>query len=73
MSFFINLLYIIELINPCDNESDLFYHLFQRILGSKLDPQLQYFGRSLDGYKDLNDDTIPDISVGAYGKVVQLW
>ncbi|XP_029019517.1 integrin alpha-2 [Betta splendens] len=45
----------------------------QRILGSKLDPKLQYFGRSLDGYKDLNDDTIPDISVGAYGKVVQLW
>lgn len=47
--------------------------LFQRILGSKLDPQLQYFGRSLDGYKDLNDDTLPDISIGAYGKVVQLW
>ncbi len=48
-------------------------HLFQRILGSKLDPQLQYFGRSIDSYKDLNDDTIPDISIGAYGKVVQLW
>ncbi|XP_034398055.1 integrin alpha-2 [Cyclopterus lumpus] len=45
----------------------------QRILGSKLDPQMQYFGRSLDSYKDLNDDTIPDISIGAYGKVVQLW
>ncbi|XP_068461360.1 integrin alpha-2 [Clinocottus analis] len=45
----------------------------QRILGSQLDPQLQYFGRSLDSFKDLNDDTIPDISIGAYGKVVQLW
>ncbi|XP_022620988.1 integrin alpha-2 [Seriola dumerili] len=45
----------------------------QRILGSKLDSQLQYFGRSLDSFKDLNDDTLPDISVGAYGKVVQLW
>lgn len=45
----------------------------QRILGSKLDPQLQYFGRSLDSYRDLNGDTVPDISVGAYGKVVQLW
>ncbi|XP_041644456.1 integrin alpha-2-like [Cheilinus undulatus] len=45
----------------------------QRIAGSKLDPQLLYFGRSLDSYKDLNDDSIPDISVGAYGKVVQLW
>ncbi|XP_034152926.1 integrin alpha-2 isoform X2 [Esox lucius] len=45
----------------------------QRILGSKLDPLLQYFGRSLDTSSDLNDDTIPDVSVGAYGKVVQLW
>lgn len=45
----------------------------QRIPGSKLDPQLQYFGRSLDSSKDLNGDTIPDISIGAYGKVVQLW
>lgn len=46
---------------------------FQRILGSSLDPQLKYFGRSLDSYKDLNGDKLPDISVGAYGKVVQLW
>lgn len=46
---------------------------FQRILGSSLDPQLKYFGRSLDSYKDLNGDELPDISVGAYGKVVQLW
>ncbi|KAM4577268.1 integrin alpha-2 [Odontesthes bonariensis] len=45
----------------------------QKILGSKLDHQLQYFGRSLDSYKDLNDDSLSDISVGAYGKVVQLW
>lgn len=45
----------------------------QKIFGSKLDNQLQYFGRSLDSYRDLNDDTVPDISVGAYGKVVQLW
>uniref|UniRef100_A0A3P9KDB8 Integrin, alpha 2 (CD49B, alpha 2 subunit of VLA-2 receptor), tandem duplicate 2 n=1 Tax=Oryzias latipes TaxID=8090 RepID=A0A3P9KDB8_ORYLA len=45
----------------------------QRIFGSKLDAQLQYFGRSLDSTKDLNGDTIPDISVGAYGKAVQLW
>ncbi|KAG8011839.1 Integrin alpha-2 [Nibea albiflora] len=45
----------------------------QRISGSKLDPQLQYFGRSLDSFMDLNDDSIPDISIGAYGKVVQLW
>ncbi|XP_024131045.1 integrin alpha-2 [Oryzias melastigma] len=45
----------------------------QRIVGSKLDAQLQYFGRALDSTKDLNGDSIPDISIGAYGKVVQLW
>ncbi|XP_063065775.1 integrin alpha-2-like [Engraulis encrasicolus] len=45
----------------------------QRILGSEVDPGLQYFGRSLDGSGDLNRDSIPDVSVGAYGKVVQLW
>ncbi|KAG5841151.1 hypothetical protein ANANG_G00196530 [Anguilla anguilla] len=45
----------------------------QKILGEKLDPRLQYFGRSLDANGDLNGDTIPDVSVGAYGNVVQLW
>uniref|UniRef100_A0A3B5LNY5 Integrin subunit alpha 2 n=1 Tax=Xiphophorus couchianus TaxID=32473 RepID=A0A3B5LNY5_9TELE len=45
----------------------------QKIPGSKLNPQLQFFGRSLDSNKDLNGDTIPDISIGAYGSVVQLW
>ncbi|XP_063066232.1 integrin alpha-2-like isoform X2 [Engraulis encrasicolus] len=45
----------------------------QRIMGSKVDLGLQYFGRSLDGSGDLNGDSIPDVSVGAYGKVVQLW
>ncbi|XP_077378908.1 integrin alpha-2 [Festucalex cinctus] len=45
----------------------------QKIYGSKMDPQVKFFGRSLDSYKDLNDDTLTDISVGAYGKVVQLW
>ncbi|XP_019743363.1 integrin alpha-2 [Hippocampus comes] len=45
----------------------------QKILGSKMDPRFKFFGRSLDSYKDLNDDTLTDISVGAYGKVVQLW
>nr|XP_020852540.1 integrin alpha-2 isoform X3 [Phascolarctos cinereus] len=47
----------------------------QKILGS--DPafrnQLQYFGRAVDGYEDLNGDSITDISIGAFGKVVQLW
>ncbi|XP_026366463.3 integrin alpha-2 isoform X1 [Ursus arctos] len=47
----------------------------QKILGSDgaFRSQLQYFGRSLDGYGDLNGDSITDVSVGAFGQVVQLW
>ncbi|XP_063049895.1 integrin alpha-2-like [Engraulis encrasicolus] len=45
----------------------------QKIAGLGLDPKLQYFGRSLDASGDLNDDSVPDVSVGALGKVVQLW
>ncbi|XP_047618969.1 integrin alpha-2 [Phacochoerus africanus] len=47
----------------------------QKILGSDgaFRSRLQYFGRSLDGYGDLNGDSITDVSVGAFGQVVQLW
>ncbi|KAF6124904.1 integrin subunit alpha 2 [Phyllostomus discolor] len=47
----------------------------QKILGSDraFRSPLQFFGRSLDGYADLNGDSIPDVSVGAFGRVVQLW
>ncbi|KAM8960865.1 integrin alpha-2 [Pelodytes ibericus] len=45
----------------------------QKILGSTVSQSLQYFGRSVDGHKDLNGDSITDLSVGAFGKVVQLW
>eukprot|EP00079_Xenopus_tropicalis_P009243 XP_002933089.2 PREDICTED: integrin alpha-2 [Xenopus tropicalis] len=45
----------------------------QKILGSSFNPGLQYFGRSVDGHQDLNGDTINDVSVGAYGKAIQLW
>ncbi|XP_077752129.1 integrin alpha-2 [Canis aureus] len=47
----------------------------QKILGSNgaFRSQLQYFGRSLDGYGDLNGDSITDVSIGAFGQVVQLW
>lgn len=45
----------------------------QKILGSSFTPSLQFFGQSLDGHKDLNGDTIPDVTVGAYEKVVQFW
>ncbi|EMP42389.1 Integrin alpha-1 [Chelonia mydas] len=47
----------------------------QKILGSNsaFGQQLQYFGRSVDGHRDLNGDDITDVSVGADGNVVQLW
>ncbi|KAM8866213.1 integrin alpha-2 [Synchiropus picturatus] len=45
----------------------------QRLLGSQMNPKIRYFGRSLDSSEDLNGDSLPDISVGAYGDVVQLW
>ncbi|XP_006865823.1 PREDICTED: integrin alpha-2 [Chrysochloris asiatica] len=47
----------------------------QKILGSDraFRSPLQYFGRSLDGYGDLNGDSITDVSIGAFGQVVQLW
>ncbi|XP_057599642.1 integrin alpha-2 [Hippopotamus amphibius kiboko] len=47
----------------------------QKILGSDgaFRSHLQYFGRSLDGFGDLNGDSITDVSVGAFGQVIQLW
>ncbi|XP_043544245.1 integrin alpha-2-like [Chiloscyllium plagiosum] len=45
----------------------------QRIQASKISHQLQYFGLSIDGQKDLNGDTITDLSIGSIGNVVQLW
>ncbi|CAL1614875.1 unnamed protein product [Knipowitschia caucasica] len=55
------------------NKKTINKHFSQRIRGSSLDPQMQYFGRALDSYRDLNGDSLPDVSVGGYGKVVQLW
>ncbi|XP_059504546.1 integrin alpha-2 isoform X2 [Stegostoma tigrinum] len=45
----------------------------QKIQASKISPQLKYFGFSIDGQKDLNGDTITDLSIGSIGNVVQLW
>ncbi|XP_074934473.1 integrin alpha-2 isoform X2 [Phalacrocorax aristotelis] len=47
----------------------------QKILGSDsaFGHQLQFFGRSVDGHRDLDDDDITDVSVGADGNVVLLW
>ncbi|XP_051866296.1 integrin alpha-2 isoform X2 [Pristis pectinata] len=45
----------------------------QKIQASKISSQLQYFGLSIDGQKDLNGDSITDLSIGSIGNVVQLW
>ncbi|XP_053557240.1 integrin alpha-2 [Bombina bombina] len=45
----------------------------QRILGSSVSQSIQFFGRSVDGHSDLNGDSISDVSVGAFGQVIQLW
>ncbi|XP_043920353.1 integrin alpha-2 [Protopterus annectens] len=59
------------LYNGYDTDIETKYS--QRILASDIDKKLQYFGQSLDSKEDLNGDSIADVSVGAYGKVVQLW
>uniref|UniRef100_A0A8U7NQ86 Integrin alpha-2 n=1 Tax=Corvus moneduloides TaxID=1196302 RepID=A0A8U7NQ86_CORMO len=47
----------------------------QKILGSDsaFGQKLQFFGRSVDGHRDLDDNDITDVSVGADGNVVVLW
>ncbi|XP_058536355.1 integrin alpha-M isoform X1 [Ochotona princeps] len=44
----------------------------QRIAGSQLYPQIQYFGQSLSGGQDLTRDGLVDLSVGAQGQVLLL-
>ncbi|KYO29094.1 hypothetical protein Y1Q_0009894 [Alligator mississippiensis] len=57
------------------NQKTLCTKYSQKITGSDsaFRKQLQYFGRSVDGLRDLNGDDITDVSVGADGNVVQLW
>uniref|UniRef100_A0A8C5U903 Integrin subunit alpha 2 n=1 Tax=Malurus cyaneus samueli TaxID=2593467 RepID=A0A8C5U903_9PASS len=47
----------------------------QKILGSDsaFGQKLQFFGRSVDGHRDLDEDGITDVSAGADGNVVVLW
>uniref|UniRef100_A0A8C6EN59 Integrin subunit alpha M n=1 Tax=Marmota marmota marmota TaxID=9994 RepID=A0A8C6EN59_MARMA len=44
----------------------------QRITGSQLSPQLQYFGQSLSGGQDLTMDGLADLAVGAQGHILLL-
>ncbi|XP_012583973.1 PREDICTED: integrin alpha-11 [Condylura cristata] len=45
----------------------------QRIAASELAPGLQYFGCSIHGQLDLNEDGLVDLAVGAVGNAVILW
>ncbi|GCB72625.1 hypothetical protein scyTo_0002100 [Scyliorhinus torazame] len=45
----------------------------QRIGASDVGHGLLYFGRSIHGQLDMNDDGLVDLAVGALGSAVQLW
>ncbi|KAM9817323.1 integrin alpha-11a isoform 2-T2 [Neosynchiropus ocellatus] len=45
----------------------------QRIAASDLAPGLQYFGRSIHGMMDMNNDGLVDLAVGSLGAAVLLW
>ncbi|MBV96094.1 Integrin alpha-11, partial [Eschrichtius robustus] len=45
----------------------------QRIAASELAPGLQYFGCSIHGQLDLDEDGLVDLAVGALGNAVILW
>ncbi|KAJ8417182.1 hypothetical protein AAFF_G00284090 [Aldrovandia affinis] len=45
----------------------------QRIGAADLSPDLQYFGRSVHGEMDLNEDDLVDLAVGSLGSAVLLW
>lgn len=53
---------------------ELFGHYFlQRVAASQLASGLQYFGVSIHGQLDLNEDGLVDLAVGALGNAVILW
>ncbi|XP_077444136.1 integrin alpha-11a isoform X1 [Stigmatopora argus] len=45
----------------------------QRIAAADLAVGLQYFGRSIHGMMDMNDDGLVDLAVGSLGAAVVLW
>lgn len=47
--------------------------LSQRIAAVDLAPGLQYFGRSIHGTMDMNNDGSVDLAVGSLGAAVLLW
>lgn len=49
------------------------FSVSQRIAAADLAPGLQYFGRSIHGTMDMNDDGLVDLAVGSLGAVVLLW
>lgn len=52
---------------------DSFPFAFQRIAAADLGPGLMYFGCSVHGQLDLNEDGLIDLAVGSLGNAVVLW
>uniref|UniRef100_A0A8D2LRR2 Integrin subunit alpha 11 n=1 Tax=Varanus komodoensis TaxID=61221 RepID=A0A8D2LRR2_VARKO len=52
---------------------DLLRNYKQRIAAADLSPGLKYFGRSIHGHLDLNEDGLVDLAVGSLGSAVLLW
>lgn len=65
----------IENIGCChyDCHSLIFLCVSQRIAAADLAPGLQYFGRSIHGTMDMNNDGLVDLAVGSLGAAVLLW
>lgn len=58
--------------NPCLLTS-LLLSVSQRIAAADLAPGLLYFGRSIHGTMDMNNDGLVDLAVGSLGAAVLLW
>ncbi|TFJ98103.1 DNA-directed RNA polymerases I, II, and III subunit RPABC5-like [Platysternon megacephalum] len=54
------------------HQRELNTHYSQRIEGETVSSGVKYFGQSIHGQMDLSEDGLPDLSVGALGKVIML-
>lgn len=57
----------------CQNIDQVSPLIFQRIAAANLYPGLMYFGCSIHGHLDLNEDGLVDLAVGSLGHAVLLW
>lgn len=67
----LSLLYSVCLHQDTEQDSPLV--IFQRITAAEISPGLMYFGCSIHGNLDLNEDRLVDLAVGSLGNAVLLW